>query len=116
MTEDELDTQKQDNIVLKETIDRLRFELDELRASHALEMASLSGSSAPNSRPPTLSRSLGSEFQRGMLRQTTIREGAGQEDRNGADVEDDDGEEIYHTTIIKKRVRASILLHLSSNL
>lgn len=115
MAEDELDTQKQDNIMLKETIDRLRFELDELRASHALELASLSGSSAPNSRPPTLSRSLGSEFQRGMLRQTTIREGAGQEDRNGVDTEDDAGEEIYHTTIIKKRVGPSFLLHLSSN-
>jgi hypothetical protein len=116
VAEDELDTQRQDNVMLKETIDRLRFELDELRASHALELASLSGSSAPSSRPPTLSRSLGSEFQRGMLRQTTIREGAGQEDGNAANASDDAGEEIYHTTIIKKRVRPSFLLHLSSNL
>jgi hypothetical protein len=114
-SEDELDTQKQDNIMLKETIDRLRFELDELRASHAQEMASLSGSSAPNSRPPTLSRSLGSEFQRGMLRQATIREGVSQEDRDRANVEDDAGEEIYHTTIIKKRVRHSLSVHFVSN-
>jgi len=116
VAEDELDTQRQDNVMLKETIDRLRFELDELRASHALELASVSGSSAPSSRPPTLGRSLGSEFQRGILRQTTIREGAGQEDGNGANTDDDAGEEIYHTTIIKKRVRPSFsLLHLSSN-
>ena len=101
--------------MLKETIDRLRFELDELRASHAQDLASLSGSSAPSSRPSTLSRSLGSEFQRGMLRQATIREGAGQEDGDGATADDDAGEEIYHTTIIKKRVRHSFLLHLSSN-
>jgi len=95
--------------MLKETIDRLRFELDELRLSHQ-ELSSLSGSSAPSSRPPTLSRSLGSEFQRGMLRQTAIREGASQEDGGSASAEDDAGEEIYHTTIIKKRVRPSFLL------
>ena len=95
--------------MLKETIDRLRFELDELRANHALELASLSGGSAPSSRPPTLSRSLGSEFQRGMLRQATIREGASQEDGDKTNDEDDAGEEIYHTTIIKKRVRRSFL-------
>ena len=115
--EEELDTQKQDNVMLKETIDRLRFELDELRASHALEMASLSGSSAPSSRPVTLSRSLGSEFHRGMLREAIIREGPGQEDGDRVNAnDDDDGEEIYHTTIIKKRVRRSFLFHSSANL
>ena len=55
-----LDEQKQENLMLKETIDRMRFDMDELRATLASNAptAGSGGSSAPGS----VSRSLGAEL------------------------------------------------------
>jgi hypothetical protein len=51
-----LDEQKQENLMLKETIDRMRFDMDELRAGLA------SHAPAPASAPSSVSRSLGAEL------------------------------------------------------
>lgn len=53
-----LDEQKQENLVLKETIDRMRFDLDEMRQAATSGHASTGQLSAKNS----LSRSLGAEL------------------------------------------------------
>jgi hypothetical protein len=55
-----LDEQKHQNLMLKETIDRMRFDMDELRAGLASN-ASATGSGA-GSAPSSVSRSLGAEL------------------------------------------------------
>lgn len=55
-----LDEQKQENLMLKETIDRMRFDMDELRAGLA-NNAPGAGSGA-SSAPSSVSRSLGAEL------------------------------------------------------
>jgi len=52
-----LDEQKQENLMLKETIDRMRFDMDELRATLAP-----STGSGTSSAPGSVSRSLGAEL------------------------------------------------------
>lgn len=55
----QLDEQKQENMMLKETIDRMRFDMDELRNSaHGLEK----GSSGTASAHGSVSKSLGAEL------------------------------------------------------
>lgn len=117
----ELDEQKQENLLLKETIDRLRFEMDEMRASAsaAVPGAGSGTSSATN----TMSKSLGAELA-GKMKWMDEDEGA--EDLSSdtsTTVEDEDetaGEEeedVIQTIITKrKRVRlsqASIIYVLS---
>ena len=55
-----LDEQKQENLMLKETIDRMRFDMDELRATLASNAPSVG--SGGNSAPGSVSRSLGAEL------------------------------------------------------
>ncbi|KAI9511906.1 hypothetical protein F5148DRAFT_181687 [Russula earlei] len=55
-----LDEQKQENLMLKETIDRMRFDMDELRAG--LTSNALGAGSGTNSAPGSVSRSLGAEL------------------------------------------------------
>jgi hypothetical protein len=59
-TQASLDEQKHQNLMLKETIDRMRFDMDELRAGLASN-ASANGSGT-NSAPSSVSRSLGAEL------------------------------------------------------
>lgn len=59
-TQASLDEQKHQNLMLKETIDRMRFDMDELRAGLASN-ASAAGSGT-NSAPSSVSRSLGAEL------------------------------------------------------
>jgi chromosome segregation ATPase len=59
-----LNDQKQENLMLKETIDRLRYEMDELRTNAASAQRPGSGAS---SRQASLSRSLGEEMRRGLF-------------------------------------------------
>jgi DNA repair exonuclease SbcCD ATPase subunit len=54
-----LDEQKQENLMLKETIDRMRFDMDELRSTLTSNAA---GSSGTGSAPGSVSRSLGAEL------------------------------------------------------
>ncbi|RXK40938.1 hypothetical protein M231_01786 [Tremella mesenterica] len=64
-----LETQKQENLQLKETIDRMRFDLDEARTA-AANAGTGSGHSkglTSSSGHPTLSRNLGDELNRRLL-------------------------------------------------
>ena len=107
----ELDEQKQENLLLKETIDRLRFEMDEMRASAsaAVPGASSGTSSATN----TMSKSLGAELA-GKMKWMDEDEGA--EDLSSdtsTAVEDEDEtageeEEDVIQTIITKRKRVCL--------
>jgi len=93
---------------LKETIDRMRFEMDEMRstASNGFGVGNSGNSSAMN----TLSKTLGAELMGKMKwgledeeNTTTITE----EDEDTADEEDED---VIQTIITKrKRVRVSFL-------
>ena len=55
-----LDEQKQENLMLKETIDRMRFDMDELRAT--LTSNAPGSGSGTSSAPGSVSRSLGAEL------------------------------------------------------
>ncbi|KAF5359695.1 hypothetical protein D9756_003571 [Leucocoprinus leucothites] len=57
----QLDEQKQENMLLKETIDRMRFEMDEMRANAALGLPP-GGGGAGGSGPGSLSKTLGAEL------------------------------------------------------
>ncbi len=103
----ELSQQKQENMILKETIDRLRYDLDDLRTAHAND-STKGGSSAPGSTMPSLSRSLGSELLRRLNPTETVDEGeesdATVEDETVEKIEGGDGEEDVFQTIITRKV------------
>ena len=75
-----LETQKQENLQLKETIDRMRFDLDEARnaAATALKGAHLRIATSGSSAAPTLSRNLGDEINRRLA--DAIKAGASREE------------------------------------
>ncbi|KAG2018259.1 hypothetical protein CC2G_007702 [Coprinopsis cinerea AmutBmut pab1-1] len=75
----ELEDQKQENLMLKETIDRMRFDMDELR--HTLTTTSNSNSSA-SSTAGSISKSLGAELA-GKLKEHSWEEE--EEDDTGAE-------------------------------
>ncbi|QRW03838.1 hypothetical protein RhiLY_02837 [Ceratobasidium sp. AG-Ba] len=98
----ELDEQKQENLLLKETIDRMRFDLDALRAGM--------GPSSAQEGQGTLSRSLANEIRAGFERREREREEAQDEDEvEGVVVEHHDGEGsddgYIETTITTSRKR-----------
>jgi hypothetical protein len=105
----ELDEQKQENLLLKETIDRLRFDLDALRAgmtSHVQGQSQGHGS---------LSRSLANEFKQGFERrerEEREREQEEQEAEAEVIVEDVEGSEdgYIETTITTSRKRVCPVL------
>ena len=104
-----LDEQKQENLMLKETIDRMRFDMDELRATLASNAPS-AGSGA-GSAPGSVSRSLGAELL------STMKDDSGWiDDDDEADSaatlkvlgienpdENTDGEDIVQTIITRKK-------------
>lgn len=111
----ELGEQKQENLLLKETIDRLRFDLDALRAgmtsSHEKGQSQGQG---------TLSRSLANEIREGFERrerEEREREQEEQEAEAEVIVEDGEGSEdgYIETTITTSRKRVSVAFS-SSNL
>ncbi|KAI0034754.1 hypothetical protein K488DRAFT_44761 [Vararia minispora EC-137] len=95
-TQATLDGQKHENLLLKETIDRLRFDIDELRNGQA-HTAQPGGSSQPAS----ISRSLGAEMSRTLGGRAELEESATIED---AETDEEVTEEITTKTrkIIKK--------------
>lgn len=99
--ESHLETQKQENLQLKETIDRIRFELEEARTSNAAQGHSRG---ATSSGAGTLTRNLGAEISRRVM------EGRGshtEADDREDDDNSDDGE--YVETVVtthKSRVSA----------
>lgn len=102
--------QKQENALLKETIDRLRYDLDDLRSAHAND-STKGGSSAPGSAMPSLSRTLGSELLRKMDSTEEQEDDSDAETTVEETIEEsveqtDDGEEdVFQTIITRKRVR-----------
>lgn len=125
----QLDEQKQENLLLKETIDRMRFEMDEMRANAALGLPP--GGSGGTSTANTISKSLGAELM-GKLKWEEGRdgddEGGGEEEGSEegksldtersegddsttaveVDEDDEDDEDVIQTIITrKKRVRLS---------
>lgn len=94
----ELEDQKQENLVLKETIDRLRFDLDELRTR---ENAIPGGPSSASSQFGSVSKSLGAEL---MNRWEALQD----EDEDEDETEEErgsgsDGEEMIQTIITRKK-------------
>ncbi|KAJ3716970.1 hypothetical protein C8R42DRAFT_611397 [Lentinula raphanica] len=113
----ELVQQKTENLGLKETIDRLRFEMDEMRSgmSSGLGTIGMPGSGM-NSRNNTISKSLGAELRSQLEREERERAERGdagddEDDTEGEDtvveevVDDNDEEGNFITTIIKRTRR-----------
>jgi hypothetical protein len=110
----QLDEQKQENLMLKETIDRMRFDMDEMRnnAPSAAMGGSNGGSSAPNS----VSKSLGAELLGKMKGGGGMEEQDEESEEAGGNVMDDleaegdsdgtEGEDVVQTIITRKK-RAS---------
>ena len=102
--EGNLDLQKAENLLLKETIDRLRFELDELTNN-----ATTGSIGVPPSHSGTVSKSLGAEFSR--VQQQYETEESNSETAHGSfsgeSTEGEEEEEIK-TIIRRKRVRIQL--------
>jgi hypothetical protein len=116
-----LDEQKQENLMLKETIDRMRFDMDELRAGLASNASGVG--SGTSSAPSSVSRSLGAE----LLSKLTDGGGWIDEDDEGDSMEtlrvlgienqDDDteDEDIVQTIITRtKKVGSRVMISRSS--
>ncbi|KAJ7157627.1 hypothetical protein C8R43DRAFT_1065003 [Mycena crocata] len=108
----QLDEQKQENMLLKETIDRMRFDLDEMRNNSA--SAAAGGSSGASSAPGSVSKSLGAELlgkmgRWGGLESEEEEEEAGEEEEAtpgatlGAEDDDTEGEDVIQTIITRKK-------------
>ncbi|KAJ7679250.1 hypothetical protein DFH06DRAFT_1278902 [Mycena polygramma] len=106
----QLDEQKQENMMLKETIDRMRFDLDEMRNNTA-GGASSGQSSAAN----TMSKSLGQELLGKMkgwgpgMESESEDDGEEEEEPEstattpGVDGDDTEGEDVIQTIITRKK-------------
>jgi len=105
-----LDEQKQQNLFLKETIDRVRYEMDEMRNAVPANIAGSGQSSAAN----TISKSLGAELM-GKMKfdmdpDEELEEGdTAVEDEVKTEGEEDEEEDVVQT-IITKRTRVRIFI------
>ena len=100
---EQLDEQKHENMLLKETIDRMRFDMDEMRNAAVGGV----GYDVPGSAPGSVSKSLGAE----MLGKMNWLEEKGREAGDDAeeveeqdDTEGEEEEEIQTIITRKKRV------------
>lgn len=101
----QLDEQKQENLMLKETIDRMRFDLDEMRSAATHAAAGSGHSSAAN----TMSKSLGAELM-GKMGESWGGEDDGLEDEGDSDgleldmdEDTEDEEDVIQTIITRKK-------------
>lgn len=103
----QLDEQKQENLLLKETIDRMRFDMDEMRNS--VPSGAFGTTSGQSSAANTISKSLGAELLGkmkgwGMDDEEQIEEG----DSGGSSPtemgDDSESEDVIQTIITRKRV------------
>lgn len=101
----QLDEQKQENLMLKETIDRMRFDLDEMRNAATHAAAGSGHSSAAN----TMSKSLGAELM-GKMGESWGGEDDGLEDEGDSDgleldmnEDTEDEEDVIQTIITRKK-------------
>lgn len=103
----QLEEQKQQNLFLKETIDRVRYEMDEMRNAAPGNIAGGGLSSAAN----TISKSLGAELMGKMKFDMDSDEEEGDTAVEDDDkTEGEDEEEDVVQTIITKRKRVRIYL------
>jgi hypothetical protein len=107
--EGNLDLQKAENLMLKETIDRLRFELDEITAAAA---SGTGMSTGPPSNVGTISKSLGAEMARSMQEHFIPSGDSFDEGLAGDSGEETEAEEIQ-TIITRKRVSLIQMSQLS---
>ena len=110
ISQSHLDEQKQQNLMLKETIDRLRYEMDEMRNAAPGNIAGSGLSSGAN----TISKSLGAELMGKMKFDMDSDEELDEsdtavEDGNKTEVEEEEEEDVVET-IITKRKRVWIIL------
>lgn len=82
--ESHLEVQRQENLQLKETIDRMRFELDEAKSTAQGHSRGATGSSGV----PTLSRNLGAEISRRLVE---------------AEVQEAEEEDSYVETVVTRQ-------------
>ncbi|KAF8440472.1 hypothetical protein L210DRAFT_859486, partial [Boletus edulis BED1] len=109
----QLDEQKQENLMLKETIDRMRFEMDEMRNLNAMGAGSGSGTGSASG---SVGKSLGAELMGKMGGQWGM-DGEEEDEEEGLDLDGEDGqdtegeeEDVIQTIITrKKRVRCEAL-------
>ncbi|KAJ7500240.1 hypothetical protein B0H11DRAFT_2380276 [Mycena galericulata] len=107
----QLDGQKQENVLLEETIDRMRFDLDEMRNNSS--GAAAGGSSGQSSAANTMSKSLGTELLGKMKGGWGGMESESEEEEEepttsssttpGVDDDDAGGEDVIQTIIIRKK-------------
>lgn len=101
----QLDEQKQENMLLKETIDRMRFDMDEMRSNAIAATGGSGQSSAANS----VSKSLGAELlgkMKGGWGMDDEEEDSGDSSTIVIDDEEDtESEDVIQTIITRKRVR-----------
>lgn len=95
--EGNLDLQKAENMLLKETIDRLRYELDEM------SNAASGPGTGPSSIAGTISKSLGAEFARNIQDHFVTNQSEDEGIVGGDSGDETEGEEIQ-TIITRKRV------------
>ncbi|KAI0313862.1 hypothetical protein OF83DRAFT_1064773 [Amylostereum chailletii] len=98
-----LDDQKHENLMLKETIDRMRFDMDELRNG-------LTSNTAANgtSQPSSISKSLGAELAgqlQGQPWQSESSASTALEELEIENIEESDGEDVIQTIITRKKRR-----------
>lgn len=105
-----LEEQKHENMMLKETIDRMRFDMDELRNG----MSSQGGASGLSSTRNSVSKTLGAELTKMMMHggEWGMREDSDEETEASTTLNEDEddsdteGEDIVQTIITRtKRVR-----------
>ncbi|KAG6898670.1 hypothetical protein C0993_005247 [Termitomyces sp. T159_Od127] len=112
----QLDEQKQENLLLKETIDRMRFDMDEMRHNIVVSHGSGSGQSSATN---TMSRSLGAELAKvkggWAMDEEEEQEVEGQVLDDGVEEgEETEGEDVVQTIITRtKRKVASRANRLS---
>ncbi|KAI0039597.1 hypothetical protein FA95DRAFT_1654138 [Auriscalpium vulgare] len=109
-----LDEQKQENLMLKETIDRMRFDMDELRSG--LTSNTVGAGSGSSSAQNSVSKSLGAELL------SKMRDGGGWMDEEEEEEEpsttlkdlqievadeDTEGEDVIQTIITRKKRRGA---------
>lgn len=90
--ESHLEVQKQENLALKETIDRMRYELDEAKAI-ATNVGGHTRNATGSSGPGTLSRNLGDELHRRLAEAEKLQE-----------EEEEEEDSVIETIVTRTRV------------
>ncbi|KAI6154610.1 hypothetical protein BKA82DRAFT_16683 [Pisolithus tinctorius] len=101
----QLEEQKQENLMLKETIDRMRFEMDEMRSLHGGSGAGAGGGSQGGSQQGSVSKSLGAE----LLGKIGTQWGMDEDDESGDEGAEEGGdtegeeEDVIERIITRKK-------------